>query len=283
MLKIQVITDTDSSLPADLAARYAIIQVPITIHFDDEVYQSCIDIDDKQLFEKIDALKKLPTTAAPSPAAFEKAFQAAFDAGMESIICICVGSKISRTFESAVAAAGEFPGKKISVIDSESLSLCQGFMVLAAAKVISEGGSHEDAVEAAKSLLGRVQLYGALTTLKYLAMGGRVGTMAAGMADLLNIRPILTIIDGKLALLEKVRTQRAAMDRLVNLLVKSAEGKEIVKIGITHINNPAGAAELEKRLQNELKLPSEIIFAEFTPGLSVHGGTGLVAGILQTR
>lgn len=283
MSKIQVITDTDSSLPADLATRYSIIQVPITIHFDDEVYQSCVDIDDKLLFEKIDAMKKLPTTAAPSPAAFEKAFQNAFTNGMESIICICVGSKISRTYESAIAAAEEFPGKKISVIDSESLSLCQGFMALAAAKIVSEGGSHEDAVETAKSLLGRTQLYGALTTLKYLAMGGRVGTMAAGMADLLNIRPILTIIDGKLALLEKVRTQRAAMDRLVNLLVKSAQGKEILKIGITHINNPAGAAELEKRLQNELKLPSEIVVAEFTPGLSVHGGTGLVAGILLTK
>jgi DegV family protein with EDD domain len=114
-------------------------------------------------------------------------------------------------------------------------------------------------------------------------MGGRVGTMAAGMADLLNIRPILTIIDGKLALLEKVRTQRAAMDRLINLLVKSAEGKEIEKVGITHINNSAGAAELETRLRQELKLPSEIIVAEFTPGLSVHGGTGLVAGIILTK
>lgn len=283
MTKIHVITDTDSSLPADIAAKYSIFQVPITIQFDEETYQAGIDIDDKQLFEKINAINKLPTTAAPSPAAFAQAFQNAFDAGAESIICVCVGQKISRTYDSAISAAEEFPGKKITVIDSESLSLCQGFMAIAAAKIALDGGTHEEAVAAAKSLLGKLHLYGSLTTLKYLAMGGRIGTVAAGMADLLNIRPILTITDGKLALLEKVRTQKAAMNRLVELLVNSAKGKEIIKVGIVHINNIEGAADLEKRLNEHLNLPNEILVAEFTPGLSVHGGTGLVAAILLTK
>ncbi len=282
MYKIQIITDTDSSLPADLAARYSIVQVPITIHFDQEVYQTGIDIDDKLLFEKIDATKKLPTTAAPSPAAFEKVFQEAFDHGAESIICVCVGSKISRSYDSALTAAEAFPGRKISVIDSESLTLCQGFMVLAAAETVVNGGNHEEAVEAAKSLLGRMHLYGALSTLKYLAMGGRIGNVAAGMADLLNIRPILTMLDGKLDLLEKVRTQKAAMNRLVDLFVESTKDRKILKIGITHINNPAGAKELAERLNDVLDLPSEVLVVEFTPGLSVHGGTGLVAAILVT-
>ena len=126
MANIHVITDSDASLPAELAAKYGIVQVPITIQFGEETFETGIDIDDKLLFEKIDALKKLPTTAAPSPAAFNKAFKNAFDQGAESIICVVVGSKVSRTYDSAINAVDDFPGKKITVIDSEFMSLRPG-------------------------------------------------------------------------------------------------------------------------------------------------------------
>lgn len=283
MSKIHVITDTDSSLPADIAAAHSIVQVPITIQFGDETYQSGVDIDDKVLFEKIDALNKMPTTAAPSPAAFIEAFDNAFKNGAESIICICVGSKISRTYQSALQAAEEFPGKKISVVDSEYVSLGQGLMVLAAVRAIEQGASHEEAVKAAMSLLSRLHLYGALPTLKYLALGGRIKPVAAGMAELLNIRPILTMRDGKLDLLEKVRTNKVALRRLVDLLVESAGGKEIQEVGIIHINNLEGAALLEKALREALKIPAEVMVVEFTPGLSVHAGAGMVAAVLLTK
>ncbi|MBP9040492.1 MAG: DegV family protein [Anaerolineaceae bacterium] len=283
MSKIHIITDTDSSLPADVAAAHSIVQVPITIQFGDETYQTGIDIDDKTLFEKIDSLNKLPTTAAPSPAAFIEAFDNAYKNGAESIICICVGSKISRTYQSALQAAEEFPGKKISVVDSEYLSLGQGLMVLAAAKAVEQGASHEEAVQAALSLLGRLHLFGALPTLKYLALGGRIKPVAAGMADLLNIRPILTMRDGKLDLLEKVRTNKVAFRRLVELLTESADGKEIQEVGIIHINNLEGAIALEKALRESLKIPPEVMIVEFTPGLSVHAGAGMVAAVLLTK
>lgn len=283
MSKIHIITDTDSSLPADVAAAHSIVQVPITIQFGDETYQTGIDIDDKTLFEKIDSLNKLPTTAAPSPAAFIEAFDNAYKNGAESIICICVGSKISRTYQSALQAAEEFPGKKISVVDSEYLSLGQGLMVLAAAKAVEQGASHEEAVQAALSLLGRLHLLGALPTLKYLALGGRIKPVAAGMADLLNIRPILTMRDGKLDLLEKVRTNKVAFRRLVELLTESADGKEIQEVGIIHINNLEGAIALEKALRESLKIPPEVMIVEFTPGLSVHAGAGMVAAVLLTK
>lgn len=283
MSNIHVITDTDSSLPASVANQYGIVQVPITIQFGDETFETGVNIDDKLLFQKIDALKKLPSTAAPSPAAFGKAFSNAFDAGAESIICVVVGSKVSRTYDSAINAVEDFPGKKITVIDSEFMSLGQGFVAIAAAEALAKGATHEEAVNAAVSVLPRLQLYGSLTTLKYLAMGGRVGNLAAGMADLLNIRPILTMLEGKLGLLEKVRTRKAAMERLIVLLEESANGKEIEKAGIVHINNLTDAAELESRLRKDLKMPDEILVAELTPGLSVHAGSGMVAAVLLTK
>ncbi len=283
MSKISIITDTDSSLPVDLAAQYGIQQVPITIQFGDETYETSVNINDKTLFEKIDAIGKLPTTAAPSPAAFKTAYEKAFADGADSIICIVVGSKISRTYDSAVTACEEFPGKLITVFDSEYLSLGQGYMALAAAEAAAGGASHEEALQAARDILPRLHLYGSLTTLKYLAMGGRIGKFPANMANLFDIRPVMTMIDGKLGLLEKVRTHRMAMNRLVQLLEKSVKDKEIVRAGIVHVNNLEDAKLLESRLRADLPMPADILVAEFTPGLSVHGGTGLVAAVLVTR
>ncbi|MBE3143835.1 MAG: DegV family protein, partial [Planctomycetes bacterium] len=94
MDKIAIVTDTDSSLPVDLAEKYAIQQVPITIHFEDSSYTSGVDIDDRLLFEIIDRQKKLPTTSAPPPSAFASAYETAFKDGVDSIVCICVSSKI---------------------------------------------------------------------------------------------------------------------------------------------------------------------------------------------
>ena len=284
MNHIHIITDTDSSLPAEVAARYNIEQVPITIQFGEQSFHSGVDIDDKLLFEKIDAIGSLPTTAAPSAGAFGAAYGRAFEAGADSIICITVGSRISRTYDSAFTAASEdFPGRLITVIDSEYLSLGQGFMVIAAAEAVAAGASHEEAVAAARSISPRLHLYGSLTTLKYLAMGGRIGQFPAKMANLFDIRPVMTMIDGKLGLLEKVRTHRAAMNRLVQLLETSVEGKTIEKAGIVHVNNLEDAATLEARLRADLSLPREILVADFTPGLSVHGGTGLIAAVFVTK
>ena len=283
MPKTAIITDTDSSLPQHLAEKYGIRQVPIGIHFDDEHFDACDNFDDKTLFEYIDRLGKLPTTSAPSPSSFIKYFEEAFSKGAESIICICVSSKISSTYDAAVSAAAEFPGKKISVIDSLNLSMGQGYMVMEAAKAIEAGKSHEEAVELVMSMIGHVHIFGFLTTLKYMAMGGRVSKISASMANMLNILPILTSVDGKLDLLEKVRTKKRALVRLSALVSEALKDEPLVKIAFIHVNNEKGANELEKRLGKSLEIPEENLTTEFTPGLSVHAGSGLVGVVIVTK
>ncbi len=276
MSKTKVITDSDCSLSLEVASQYNIDIVPITIQFGEESFATNIDIDDKLLFEKIDATGKLPTTAAPSPGAFVQAFTKAFAEGADSIICVCVSSKASRTFESATLAAAEFPGKKISVIDSLYMSLGQGFVALAVAEALQKGASDEEAIKIGTDMIPHLATFASFNTLKYLVMGGRVSKFSAGMAGALDIRPLLTMKDGSLQVLEKVRTRKAAMERLVNLIVESAKGKKIERIGIFHICNEPDAIVLQQLLRERLDLPKDMLFVEFTPGLSVHAGAGMI-------
>lgn len=282
MPKIAIITDTDSSLPIELAKKHSIYQVPIAIHFGEETYTCGFDIDDEILFTLIDKYQKLPTTSAPPPDCFSKAYQLAFEQGADAIICICVSSKISATFSAAEAAREVFPDKDITVIDSLNLCMGQGFIALAAAEAASDGATKEDIISLITELGNNLTVYAALPTLKYLAMGGRVGKLAAGLGNTLNIKPILTSRDGKLELLEKVRTQKKAEQRLIELFLNSVEGKKIVKLAIVHVNNSAGAEKLLDQIRSQIQLPDDIIHAEFTPGLSVHTGSGVVGYAILT-
>jgi DegV family protein with EDD domain len=283
MNKIHVITDTDSNLPLDLAKQYGIVQVPITVQFGDESYADCFEIDNPTMFARIDKTGKLPTTAAPSPASFSTAFQKAFESGAESIICVTVGSAVSRTYESALIAANEMPERKITIVDSEHVSIAEGFIAITAAEAIKTGASHEEAVAAARSLISRTYLYGALSTLKYLALGGRVSNLAANMGNLLNIKPILTMKDGKLDLLEKVRTSKVAMARLVELLSNAVGDRQIERAAIVHVINESGADEFKFQLQKSVKLPENTMMYDFCPGLSVHTGVGLIGCVLVAK
>ncbi|HOU13339.1 MAG TPA: DegV family protein [Anaerolineae bacterium] len=280
MVPIAVITDTDSSLPAAVAAHYGIQQVPINIHFGQETFQAAVNLNDAEAFVRIDRDGKLPTTSAPTPGQFAEAYQAAFDAGAEAVLCFCVSAAISGTYNAALTARELLPDRQITVVDSRTLSLGQGYMAIAAAEAVGQGASVEEAIAAAESLRERTHVYAALATLKYLAMSGRVGYLAAGMANLLNIKPILTVRDGKLDMLEKVRTQHKAWDRVVELTVGSLGGRPIERVGIIHVNAPEKAREFETLLRVQLTFPAEIITAEFTPGLSIHSGTGVVGVVV---
>ena len=276
MLPIAVITDTDSSLPAAVAAQYGIQQVPINIHFGQDTFQAAVDIDDAEAFVRIDRDGKLPTTSAPTPGQFAEAYQAAFDAGAASVLCFCVSAEISGTHNAALTALELLPGRDITVVDSRTLSMGQGFMALAAVEAIRQGASKEAAIAAAESLRERTHVYAALATLKYLAMSGRVGHLAAGMANLLNIKPILTLHAGKLDMLEKVRTQRKAWSRVAELASASLNGRQAEQVAILHVSAAEEAKRFEALLRTVIACPAEVIHADFTAGLSVHTGPGMI-------
>jgi DegV family protein with EDD domain len=276
MSSIAVITDTDASLPTDLAAKYAIRQVPITIHFGQDTLLTDADIVDAGLFARVDREGKMPSTSAPSPGQFSKAFDDAFASGAEAAICICVSSEISATYQAALAARAMAPERDITVIDSRHVSMAQGFMALVAAEAAQAGVAKEEILARVHSTGERASLFGALATLKYLAMSGRVGHVAAGFGNLLNVKPIVTMHAGKLEMLERVRSRQKAWTRLIELAGAALEGRSIERLAVLHVAAPEDAQAFEARLCDTLACPPEIVRAEFTPGLSVHTGRGLI-------
>jgi DegV family protein with EDD domain len=279
MEKITIITDTDSSIPFDLAARYNLYQVPMTVHFGEQSYEAVYAINDADTFRRIDQEGKLPTTAAPSPGRFISAYKNAFEAGAEKIICLCVSSAVSATYAAALTARDSFPDREIHVIDSASLSMGQGYMALAAAEAASQGATISEILSLINNIQAKTHLFAALSTLKYLVMGGRVSNIAGGVATVLSLKPILTIRDGKLDLLERVRTQKKAWERVIELSARAAGKHQIEKMCILHVNALQMARQFEEEIRIRMQCPEEILFAEVTPGLSIHSGSGMVGTV----
>jgi DegV family protein with EDD domain len=282
MSRIAIITDTDSSLPPEMARMHNIVQIPILIQFGEESFRDVYDIDNDAVFTRIDREGKLPTTAAPAPGQFVEAFKQAFDSGADAVLCLNISSEMSATYASARQAAEMLPGRRIEVVDTHSLAMGQGYMVLAAGEAIANGASLEEAIAAAEDICSRTYIFGALASLKYIAMSGRVSHLAAGMAGLLDIKPILTLQNGKLELLEKIRTQNKAWNRAIELSVEKAAGRKIEKMAVLNVKAREAARQFENLLRAALPCPDEITFTDITPGLSIHTGAGMVAVIFVT-
>lgn len=282
-MTIAIISDTDTSLPKSSLDEFGIRQASITIHFGEEILKANLEITDEQLIQRVNQEGKLPTTAAPSPGDFAEIYQEAFDGGADEIICLTVSGDVSATYQAALAAKELQPGKEITVVDTKSISMGQGFMVLEAAEMARDGKSRMEILAAVEDVRDRTHLFAALDTLKYMAMSGRVGNLTAEMANVFNIKPILTIKDGKLDLLEKARTRKKAWNRVIELAVSGLGSGEIENIFIFHVAAEQEAKEFEKLLRETIPCPEVIPHAEFTPGLSVHAGAGMVGIAFTTE
>jgi DegV family protein with EDD domain len=255
--------------------QYGIRQVPINLHIDGETYETGVDIDDDFLFEKLEKVKKYPTTSAPSPEAFAKAFRASISEGAQSIICICVSCKVSASFDSAVLASQMFK-HDIVVVDSQNLSMGQGFMVLTAAESVLNGATKEEVLQHLANVGKRIHTFALLPSLKYIALSGRLNKFSANLADTLDIKPILTVQDGKLEIVSRQRTSKKAIDKMLELVNLSCDGKTIKRVAIIHANNPEGAHNLQEKVNSIAPDVNPYIIAEFTPGLSIHTGPGTI-------
>jgi len=275
-MTIAVVTDTDSSLSNETAANLNIYHVPISIHFGDEILKSNIEVDDAALVARIESEGVLPTTSAPAPGEFSAVFEEAFRDGADEILCLTVSGEVSATYKAALAAKEMMENKKITVLDTWSVSMGQGFMAIKAAEMAREDFPLEEIMEAVVGVRNNTHLFASLATLKYMAMSGRVGAISAEMAKMLSIKPILTVKDGKLDLLEKIRTRRKAWQRLIELSKERLEDKELEEIYLIHVDAEKQISEFESLLRDQIPCPKNMPVTGLSPGLAVHTGPGLV-------
>jgi DegV family protein with EDD domain len=277
MSKISIITDTDSSLPEEMAAEYGILQVPISIHMGDDLSGTDHTLTNAELFAKVDEMGKLPTTAAPTPGIFVEYFKRVFEEQKtDTLIYYAISGEMSATIKSAQIAADDLKDYDIRVIDSNTLSMAQGYMVLAAAEAAKQGKSVEEIMKVAEETRENTVLYGGLATLKYLSMSGRVSHVTAGMAGMLDIKPILSVQNGKLDMLEKIRTRKKSWSRMIELVTADVGERSVARVCVLHVNAKEAAEEFEGMLRAALTCPEYVPLVDVNPGLAVHTGAGLV-------
>jgi fatty acid kinase fatty acid binding subunit len=274
MSKIAIITDSTAYLSSETVKRYGIHVMPLKIHWKGETFRDNVDIHPESFYEDLEKTEWLPTTSQPSMQEFYNMYdQIALHA--DAIIVILISSGISGTVGSAMSAAQEFEKVPVEVVDSHLTSVGLALVVKKAAELIEAGMELAEVTRKAKETAEKVRLFFVVDTLKYLHKGGRIGGASRYFGTALKIKPILTLTpDGRIDALEKVRTQKKALQRLIRIAEKFA-GKGKVIGGVMHASDPEVAKQVMDMVGEALDV-KEIGLYELSPVIGTHVGPGAV-------
>jgi DegV family protein with EDD domain len=271
---LRIITDGAADLPLEWQKEYAIDICPINIQFGDKTYLQTVELDNEGFYKLVDETKKIPKTSQPSPHQFIEFYKKVAQPG-DTILSIHVTSKLSGTYASAVAAGRELDGTfNVIPFDSATGSMAIGFMCRAARIRERAGQSLDMIVKHLETMRATGCLNLALDTLDYARMSGRVGTMQAALASVLNVKPIAVLQDGLLNMTEKVRTRKGSLERLL-AITKSKVGDEPVMIAIVHARDPKAGQELLEQARIKFNT-REIILVDLSISLAANFGPGTV-------
>jgi DegV family protein with EDD domain len=229
---IRVVADSACDLPEELVARHRITIVPLTVRFGAE---ELADVGPKDFWVKCRQSSVLPATAAPAPGAFAEAFARMAADGAEGVVCINLSSKLSATIASAQNAAREAGVTiPVEVIDSTSVSLGQGLLVIGAARLAEDGKCLAEVAAYVTAAAPRVKVYGVLDTLENLKKGGRIGGAQALLGSMLAIKPVIEVRDGVVHEESKQRTRGRSLHYLASKVIDAAGAGQVGELGIMH-------------------------------------------------
>jgi DegV family protein with EDD domain len=272
---VKIITDTTAVLPPEITLRYQIPVIPQFIHFGTQTFAEGVDMDVEMFMRKLQASSELPKTSAPPPHLFSEVFQQLVPLG-EPILCIHPSTEVSGTVRSATVAAQDFPQADIRVIDTRLIAGPLGTLVRLAAEWAVAGES-ADVIEARlNDLSKRCRLYFLVATLDYLAKGGRIGGASALVGNMLQIKPLLTLKNGRVEPLDRERTMNRALARLKKLVLEQYPHHDQGYLTIMHAGVPDQARALAGDLAQQLNLTDVPIF-DLPPAIITHGGPGILA------
>ena len=273
MARIAIVTDSTAYLPAELADKYYIHIIPASVIFGDQAFRDRVDLTPKEFYQMLRVAEALPTTTQPSAGDFLELYTA-LSREAEAIVSVHISSELSGTIDSALAAKKELPNLPIYVIDSRFTSMGLGLITLAAARAVTEGKALPEVVRAVEGLIPKMNVFFVVDTLEYLQKGGRIGGAAALVGSVLKIRPILHISDGRIDVLEKVRTKSKAVRRMLEIMEERVGGNP-VHAAVIHADTADEAEELREVVASHFDCV-ELHTVELSPAIGTHVGPGTV-------
>lgn len=274
MAKIAIITDSTAYLPEKYLKEYNITVLPQILIWGDQTFRDGIDIQPTEFYERLKNSKTNPSTSQVTPASFLDAYGKLSAQGFE-ILAILISSKFSGTIESAVQAKESFPDTRIEIFDSLTSAMALGFQALTAAQAIQKGAEMDKVLQILRDSRDLTGIVLTPETLEYLYRGGRIGGASRFLGTALKIKPILSVIDGKIEAIEQVRTQKKAYQRLIEIIAERA-GEKPIKLASLQAANLEGAEELLSMANQQLNV-TEGFTGDVSPVIGTHVGPGTVA------
>jgi DegV family protein with EDD domain len=279
--RVAIVTDSAADLDPATAAAAGIVVVPLIVSFGPDSYRAGVEMTTEAFWARMVAPDApFPTTAASSPGVFKEAFEAALAAGAEAIVCVTVGATLSGTHKSAQVALEMLPEREIHLVDSKSASMGEGLLVLLAAELATAGVPADGIARTIEGRADDVIVAVCLDTLAYLKKGGRISGPQAAIGSLLGVKPIITIEDGAVDTVDKVRTRTKARARAVEFITT----QPIERLAVLHTMSPdvdAFRAELIAKVPGGID-PTRVWTALVGPSVGPHLGPGAVgAAVLR--
>jgi DegV family protein with EDD domain len=271
---LHIVLDSAGDLPAGWLEQYRLNVIPVNIHFGDKTYLDGVEINQDSFYRKVIETRQVPKTSQPSPHQFVNFYRKIARAG-ETILSIHVTSKLSGTFDSARLAARELIGEiKVFPFDSAAGSAAMGFMGQEARQMDDQGCTVEEICKRLEFIRENMTIILTLDTLEFARMSGRVKTLQAALASLLNVKPIITLSEGMLNMGDRVRTRGKALERVVEM-VRERVGERLVNAAVVHAQDRATASELLKMVRAKLKI-NQLILTDLSISVAANLGPGTV-------
>jgi DegV family protein with EDD domain len=276
MSKVAIVSDSSAYIPREYVEKYNLSIVPLTVNWKGKTYYDGIDIQATEFYEQMAVSKELATTSQVTVGQFLEIFKKLLDEGKD-VLYLGLSKGLSATTDSAVQAKAELgdPANLI-VMDTRLVSMALTLMVLEVARAAEKGATLEECYQLAQDVYPRIGVYFTVNDLEYLHRGGRINTAKRLLGSALNLKPILMIRDGKIELVESVRSQKKALVRMVDLIEKDIDGRKPVRIGPFHALDFDAMVAMEEMAIERLH-PIEVIRSEVSPVIGSHVGPGTVS------
>lgn len=266
---VAIVTDSTADLSPERAEALGIVVVPLTVQIDGTSYEDGSELPPSEYYRKLAATKNIPTTSQPSVGRFKAAYESL---QTNDVLSIHISSALSGTVNSATMAAGQVPGKRIRVVDSRTVSMALGFVAALAADAARQGAPLGELVALVEARVRQAGFYAVLDTLQHAQRSGRISFAQALLGSMLQIKPILTLRDGAVQPVDRPRTMRRAIDRVVELTLRDAP---LTHLAVLHADNEPLACDLRARLAGAASGSIDVVTTGAVIG--THCGPGAVA------